>query len=657
MKKNNKLRNKVHKLKLALGLTGATALIGLSSQPAKNKEHNRTQNAIEKIQQIPTEQLIYSNVEYQEDTIQNTNKNKKTYAYYTPTQDIITINHFENEINLPYEQKDHLIHEHGHQLLQKNKTLTHTGSLEQHFKNGCHNEIRSNLFQNLQTYYEETQQSTPQDFAKHMHQIANQTKNNWEVYNQSIYEQQCLDHVIFALQQSGIENVNADNQGYQSTLDTLYNIGGINFWELMENDIKCTNKSVLEVDKLIQEGFISSTDEAIDCLNLNKHYTPSYILDSLPDYTGDMSFSQYYQLLHHNLVINSAPHCADKFSSEDFLFFHLVTQLKHSHQGTVIQKQISQKLSQAMDNTLIPPSPENEYKFQQRIDKLYSDNSFNPENKYNLNFSEEELAEIDNQFNKRGVTTRIKKYAQYLKNKFQKPHPKTNLQTHFTLSDTVKQQYYEWSPNKRVSKPKTLKILDLEKSKLGPARPKVYLTDTIQLGNQQVYIFDKTDLTTKIGELKLDLVFTNNLGKKIEMKNIPYVDVKTGKEGLLVVNQEHEALLISQEGKVHNISHHTPIKNATSAYWLDDIIFINSKKNIEDANQLYAAHFRDGNFFYKHIGTNLNADFDDDNNIEIYDHNDNTVRTCTSKSLIHEMQSGTKPIYEHIQLFTPSKSR
>ena len=114
MAKNNNIRTKAHKLKLALGLTGAPALIGISSQPKQNKEYNRTQHAIEKIQQIPTEQLIYSDVEYQEDTIQNTNKNKKTYAYYTPTQDIITINHFENEINLPYEQKNHLIHEHGH---------------------------------------------------------------------------------------------------------------------------------------------------------------------------------------------------------------------------------------------------------------------------------------------------------------------------------------------------------------------------------------------------------------------------------------------------------------------------------------------------------------------------------------------------------------
>ena len=539
--------------------------------------------------------------------------------------------------------------------MQKNKTLTHTGSLEQHFKNGCHNEIRSNLFQNLQTYYEETKHFTSQDFAKDMHHIANNTRTNWEETSQEIYEQQCLDHAIFALQQSGIENVNPDNQGYQNTLDTLYNIGGINFWELMENDIKCTNKSVLETDKLIQTGFISSTEEAIGCLTLNKHYTPSYIINSLPEFNGDMSFSQYYQLLYHSTLINSAPHCAEKFKSEDFVFFHLVSNIKHSHQGTVIQKQISHKLSHAMDNTLISPSPENEDKFQQRIDKLYSDAGFNPENKYNLNFSEEELAEIDNQFNNRKITTRIKNYAQHLTNKFQTPQPKSNLTTHFSITDTTSKQYYEWSPSKRVSKPKTLKILDLEKSKLGPAHPKVYLTDTIQLGNQQVYILDKTDLTTKIGELKLDLVFTNNLGKKIEMKNIPYVDVETGKEGLLAVNQKHEALLISQEGQVYNISHHTPIKNATSAYWLDDIIFINNKKNIEDDNQLYAAYFNNGEFFYKHIGTNLNADFDDNNNIEIYDHNDNTVQTYTSQSLKQEMEKGIKPIYEYIQHFSPKK--
>ena len=657
MAKNNKLKDKIHKLKLALGLTGATALIGISSHPAKQKEHNRTQHAIEKLQQLPPEKLVFSDIEYQEDTIQNTNKNKITYAYYTPTRDIITINHFEDGINIPYLNQSHLIHEHGHQLLQKNQTLTRTGNLEQHFKNGCHNEIRANLFQNLQTYHYETIDSNPQDFANNMHKIANDTHNDWEQYSQEIYEQQCLNHVIFALQQSGIENVNPDNQGYQSTLDTLYNIGGINFWELMEKDIQCTNKSVLEVDKLIQEGFISSTEEAIDCLKLNKHYTPSYILDSLPDYTGDMSFPQYYQLLHHSMVINSAPHCTDKFSSEYFLFFHLVTQLKYSHQGTAIQKQISHKLSQAMDNTIISPSPKNEDKFQQRIDKLYSDAGFNPENKYNFSFSEEELAEIDNQFSTRGVTARIKKYAQHLKNKLKKTQPKTNLQTHFTPSDTVKQQYYQWSPNKRVSKPQTLKILDLEKSKLGPTSPNKIKPDTIQLGNQQVYVYDRTDWLSKVGELELDLVFTNDLGKKIEVKNIPYVDVETGKDGLLAVNSKHEAILISPEGKVHNISHHTPIKNASSAYWLDDIIFINSQKNIEDDNQLYAAHFRNGEFFYKHIGTNLNADFDDDNNIEIYDHNDNTVRTCTSQSLIQEMQPGTKPLYEYIQHISPKKFR
>lgn len=657
MKKNHKLKNKVHKLKLALGLSGATALIALSSQPARNKEQNRTQHAIEKLQQLPPENLIYTDIEYQEDTIKNLNKNKKIYAHYTPSRDIITINHFEDEINLPYEYKNHLIHEHGHQILYNNQILTQTANLEQHFKNECHNEIRSNLFQNLQTYYEETQQSTPQDFAKHMHKIANNTRDDWEKTYQEIYEQQCLNHVIFALQQSGIENVNADNQGYQSTLDTLYNIGGINFWELMEKDISCTNKSVIETDKLIQEGFITTIDEAIGCLALNKHYTPSYIINSLPDFNNNMSFSQYYQLLHHSLLINSAPHCTDKFSNEDFLFFHLVSNLKHSHQGTVIQKQISHKLAQTMDNTLLSPSPENENKFQQRIDKLYSDAGFNPENKYNLNFSEEELAEIDNLFNNRTVTERIKKYTKHLSKKFNKEQPKSNLTTKFSTANVPQKQYYKWSPSKRVSKPKTIKILDLEKSKLGPVRTKEYLTDTIQLGNQQVYIYDKTDWSSKIGELNLDLIFTNDLGKKIEMKNIPYVDVEIGKDGLLAVNQKHEAILISPEGKIHNISHHTPIQNATSAYWLDDIIFINSKKNPEDDNQLYATHFHKGEFFYKHIGTNLNADFDDNKDIEIYDNNDNTVCTYTSHSLKQEMQQGTKPIYEYLQHFNYLKSK
>ena len=310
-----------------------------------------------------------------------------------------------------------------------------------------------------------------------------------------------------------------------------------------------------------------------------------------------------------------------------------------------------------MNSKILSPTTQNEQQFQNTIDNLYTNAGFNSEYRHEFYFSDEELAEIDNQFTNRNTAERIKKYTLHLTDKFKKTQPKTNQSTHFSITDTITKQYHEWSPLKRVSKPKTLKILDLEKSKLGPIRPKEYLTDTLQLGNQQVYIYDKTDWSAQIGELSLDLVFTNDLGKKTEMKNIPYVDTETGKDGLLVVNKKHEALLISPEGKVHNISHHTPIKNATSAYWLDDIIFINSKKNIEDDNQLYATYYNNGEFFYKHIGTNLNADFDDNNNIEIYDHNDNTVRTCTPQSLKQEMEKGIKPIYEYIQHFSSPKFR
>ena len=40
----------------------------------------------------------------------------------------------------------------------------------------------------------------------YMQEIANSTRTDWQTQNQKIYEQQCLNHVIFALENSGIEN-------------------------------------------------------------------------------------------------------------------------------------------------------------------------------------------------------------------------------------------------------------------------------------------------------------------------------------------------------------------------------------------------------------------------------------------------------------------
>ena len=254
----------------------------------------------------------YRNIDFQVDTLSNSNSNSSG-AYYTPWRNTITVGHF-----LDDESKTRwsggvgtLVHEQKHRDNANQGMYAYAMSVEQAYKVCMHDEISANIAEliywrneyiktgdiavledyrcnSLFGFYVDAVKNgeinpfsnSKEDFDKEMALIANGTRDTWE--RRSASTQYLDDHCVNAKIYGEEDGKHADfyDQNYERAKKIAYTIGGVDFTEYMDKDAEIpyqAKKIILGSKFLEQQGF--------------------------PEYDGKMSLLQYQKLLQHALVM------------------------------------------------------------------------------------------------------------------------------------------------------------------------------------------------------------------------------------------------------------------------------------------------------------------------------------------------------------------
>lgn len=238
---------------------------------------------IEKLGKAPR----IKDLQYQNDTL-NVASVMDVYsnAYYEEEKNTITNNIVKGEDKDYNEMLSILAHEAEH-MHQHNKVNFMAGmSVEQHYKKHCYKEIGARIAGLLQyrAIYKEAKTSKErqeivqkgcsggydyyfkaikegminprsnkqEDFDKEMKFIAQETTSNWMTSYAEIYDG---DHIRMVKENVDKTNLKPNDENYNKAVSALLTMGGINFFEYLEDiDVLTVNSTVIKADEMIKNG-------------------------------------------------------------------------------------------------------------------------------------------------------------------------------------------------------------------------------------------------------------------------------------------------------------------------------------------------------------------------------------------------------------------
>lgn len=261
-----KLEKFVNPLKKAGKIGALCAVINFCAPSAQAQTHSLTDKdpTPTTITYAPKTEKIH----YQVDTMAR--GEKRALGSHSASKNTITINHSRTDKN--FNQRSHaietLIHEHQHQLAALNGAYDYPISLEQAYKLDMHDEIAAqiavllykrneyiktdnlNVFDGFFSYYKDQiiagkinpKSNTKEDFEKDMSVIADMTRIMWQSYygTQKNYEIQHRRNADIYADKSG-KYENFYNENYSKSLQTIYNISGVDFLAFMEQEVEISD--------------------------------------------------------------------------------------------------------------------------------------------------------------------------------------------------------------------------------------------------------------------------------------------------------------------------------------------------------------------------------------------------------------------------------
>lgn len=662
----NKLRRKIHNAKLVLGMSAAGMFLNTSCRPENESvSRDAKQDNIENVKLKG--RIAYTDAAYQVDTLDDGNKTP-TMAYFTPEKNTITQT-FQpgNVIRNIYSGDDAtMLHELKHQRDHVQGVGTFSMGAVQYYKVCAHREIAANIVSLLAmredykkygfslenadpdfSFYDEAvkkgeinpKSTDYEDFMREMEFIANGVRDMWVKKKLPGYDADFIMMTRTFLREAGLENANPDDVNYKKSVDICYRIGGINFLNLMDKDIDCVNRSVVDADKLIASDKYSIEDIATVIVQ-EKDYCGVFAGDELPEFDGSMSFEQYYQYMQHVIVAKETAEAVKKDNNgrnAESLAFDRNLDLSYGTHGKIVKSQMDDKLGRVLKNSILIPKKASEEKFNSKVKEIYRKNGIDWEDNVESSLFVDSIPEMITDFENLGLGKRLRLYLadkiKQIGNANFVSKARKNIKEQVRTNYTGEPQYEQWSPKRRVSGETLRRVMDLDKMVLAP-----------EMFEADYYNYElSSGVTAEIEELRneqMESLYNISVQKdgkeEAAMDSLVWMDKNEISGEILAVTLGKEAILLSENGQIENISKKTGIKNVDACYWNNGIIMFDQIDPKTEESILYAVVKENGVYYKKILGHNV-YDSDEKGKISVFDIEDKVLEAFEPEELKKEL--------------------
>ena len=334
------LKTKMKQAAIIALLSGRTLSSDASAQNiSKNQDSNKHTNKIENTNIVSkTDTLEFQ--AYGKDIPTKTIDfrafhNPYCDAYYDPAVNTITLSTPRLIDVAPDIAMNYIVHEQKHRDDNKLNLSAASMNLEQNYKLDAHKEIGANLCDLLnqrQSYIDNKDKEAflkkeksiffsfyfdaikdgkidplsedPKDFKNEISFIANGMKDMWMESFANSYDGTFTANSKDFLGKRDFKELQTNDDTYQNGVNTIYTIGGINFFDYLEKDIECYNPTILQADKMISE----KSEDRDNILNFitKKNISLEYPEVMMSDYDPpkNLSAEQKFRLIQHKSLVD-----------------------------------------------------------------------------------------------------------------------------------------------------------------------------------------------------------------------------------------------------------------------------------------------------------------------------------------------------------------